>query len=256
MYNLLDTTFLFPVRLVDNYRKSNLFITLTYLTSFLNTYIYIGESDTQKKVPQVISELMARHKTIKYFFLKEDTPNTLFHRARILNFLAKQATTPIIAECDIDLIANKESYIKIRNDIISGKYEYTTGYKKINTVSNAESKFLLRHFDPYQLKVNGEMPSALGAITWCLRDKFFEYGGENEYCIGWGMEDVERHHRFCKLGIKASLPADGILWHMEHPPQPNRAETDRKNAEHFHLLTTETVEQTKKRIQETFYWLK
>jgi hypothetical protein len=59
-----------------------------------------------------------------------------------------------------------------------------------------------------------DTPSFGGAVMW-NKQTYFEIGGENEYFISFGPEDVERMERALALGIKIER-VRGRLYHFNH----------------------------------------
>jgi hypothetical protein len=70
-------------------------------------------------------------------------------------------------------------------------------------------------------------PNSVGGAIFYNKNKFIEYGMENENFISWGFEDIERGFRANMLGLKIARVA-GILYHLNHPTSDNSSNVRHK----------------------------
>lgn len=55
-----------------------------------------------------------------------------------------------------------------------------------------------------------------GCMVLFNREKFLEFGGENENFVGYGWEDFERYYRAINYGLVTDR-VEGNCYHMQHP---------------------------------------
>jgi predicted glycosyltransferase involved in capsule biosynthesis len=214
MHDLTDVTFTIPVKIDQPDRVRNLKICIDYLRKNFNTNIMISEMDREQKVKQHIEGI-----TCKYIFMKTESP--LFHRTMMLNYMAKQATTPIIVNYDCDVLLPIDNYLKAAESIRSGEkdivYPYDGNFfdlhpmfidkvRETNSITFINST-MCRNLRPAADSVGG-------AVFWS-KDKFFKAGLENENFVSWGYEDTERYERATKLGLKVGRCSEGLV-HLHH----------------------------------------
>ena len=215
--DLMDVTFTIPVKFDHWDRVENLELLLNYIEKHFNTNILIYEEDTESKMYS--ERLNFPHGRYKYVFKKGD--GKTFHRTRMLNEMAAEATTPYIANWDADILIKPLQILKavqaLRNNECDGVYPYDGKFFTIdrvhyNSIRISNSLICTRH-----MKFPGNQHEATsygGAILW-NRSKFIQGGMENEHFISYGPEDYERYERFTKLGYRIHR-VPGALFHMEH----------------------------------------
>jgi hypothetical protein len=256
MNNLKDTTFIIPVRIDSTERARNLQTIVKYLNKYFDTNIIVLEDASESKVPGIL----ANCGNYKYMF--RQTSDELFHRTKILNIMTKEATTPIIANYDCDVLFHEAQYLKavslIRNnqaDFVfpyNGKFVGLSGETVTNVVNNLSVNGLTE-------SSGGTLhPSSVGGCIIFDKKKFMNAGMENENFISWGWEDTERVERFKKLGYKV-VRVEHPLFHLYHPPSLNSS-NDRhanyaKNEQEYHKVNGMNIQQLREYIR-TWSWLK
>lgn len=245
--DLLQTTFMIPLRIDNNDRMINLEIQLKYLLCNFNTNIIIIENGPIAYIPDVLQNKLDGYNIscINYEFQKTD--DTLFHRMKIINECLKKVTTPVCSICDIDVLLPIESYIKTQTEILNGNYDMISpfhpdsryiyfvleSYKHLLDVYNIEtqqkySKFLKT------IKIMNFFQS-VGFIIFFNTEKYKEIGGEDENFIGWGPEDRERILRCLYNKFKYGRIMNE-LYHLEHYRGQNSTEENpffKSNSEYY-----------------------
>ena len=201
----MNVAFLIPILLECPERERNLLDQLHYLLS-LDATIYLFECDTTPKVPAAIDNLVSK---IRYQFINSD----VFHRTKILNQMALAAKEfSVIALHDVDVFICKQQYDDARAQIVNGTLDFCYPYTIWRWVAR---------YSEYPMAWGGEeLLTSLGGSILCRRSAFIDAGMENENCISWGCEDIERFSRWTTLGYKIGR-IDGALYHAEHPRNKN-----------------------------------
>jgi len=253
--NLKDVTFIIPIKLESEHRRTNLRITLSYLQKHFDTNIIILESDkvsNEEYIQSICTD------PITYIFDKDDSG--VFHRTRYLNEMTKIATTPIIANYDIDVLflphqymnaylAIKESGFDMVYPYAGPFYDIKEKYFDLIETNNLESIDLkdcecLHH-------------QSIGGAIFFNKTAYIEAGLENENFISWGYEDNERLLRLQKLGYKIAR-TDGNCYHLTHPRSENSWFTNPyiKTNESELKKVQEMDKETLKKYIETWKWIK
>lgn len=216
-HDLRDVTFTIPVMYDHHDRKQNLDLSVCMLQRAFETNIFIGEAITNK------FEYMSQWCKYKHYDLD------CFHRTKMLNDLAWNALTPIIANWDADVFV-PECQIVVAVDLIrqgrkDGVYPYDGRFARVprkQWFASLEHALDLEIFKGETFKGTRrttDRSSVGGAVIWNA-SVFFKGGGENEYFISHAPEDAERWERFRLLGYKVDR-VNGQLFHMDHHVGPN-----------------------------------
>jgi predicted glycosyltransferase involved in capsule biosynthesis len=221
MIDLSDVTFTIPVKIDQPDRVRNLQMCLNYIRSNFKTRLIISEMDENQKVKDLITDIPC-----KYIFMKTSSP--YFHRTMMLNFMAKQAETPIIVNYDCDVLLPIENYVEaaelIRNKKADMVYPYDGNFYDVPTelIHSIKEKNSITHINPSSCRnLRPEANSVGGAVFWS-KQKFIEVGMENENFVSWGYEDNERYARALKLGAIVKRCKTG-LFHLHHGSSLNSA---------------------------------
>lgn len=212
--DLSDVTFTIPIKIDHTDRMDNLVLSIQFLINHFNTNIIIYEQDEKQNINPI--SLLFRSTSYKFIPYKHS-----FERTRLLNEMAKEAKTSIIANWDCDVFIDPQQILKavnkLRNKECSGVYPYDgrffrvhRGYFRQFWESLDINIFNLQSYR----KFDWETESFGGAILWD-KEQFIKGGMENENMIHYGPEDFERIHRFRKLGFKVDR-VKGPLFHMDH----------------------------------------
>lgn len=204
--DLKDVTFTIPVSYDHEDRKENLELCVAYLLTQFNTNVVIGEQGG--KHFQHLSEYCE----YRHFDLD------VFHRTKMLNDMAQDATTPYVANYDCDVFLTPcqilQAVERLKNDVdvcypYAGNFvhvERNEGYWKLSKDFDLESVASMKSRVTRDSK---------GGAVFVNNESFFKAGGENENMVNHAPEDLERWERFNKLGLKVER-IKGDIWHMEH----------------------------------------
>ena len=107
MIDLSDVTFLMPVRIDSAERLENFIIVVSYLIEKFETNIMILEDDGHQNI-----SFDTPPRGIRYAFQQNEDP--LFHKTRLINRLAGEAATSIVALHDCDVIFPLNQYVQRR----------------------------------------------------------------------------------------------------------------------------------------------
>jgi hypothetical protein len=219
MIDLKDTTFIIPVRVESEDRKSNTILTINYLCKHLITNIIILEHDESPKVPHILNESVDTFKTsVDYHFIKKNE-NEIFHRTKFLNVMLNMVKTPVVVNYDVDVLLRPETYSKCRNLVLGGQdlvYPYFWGpsqqqiyYSGRDKLSKNQSLDVLAKEDVNLTR------SEFGHCQFFNTESYKDGGMENEGFISYAPEDQERGYRFKKLGYNV-MWSDDYVFHLEH----------------------------------------
>ena len=126
-------------------------------------------------------------------------------RCKAYNKAARESTAKYIALADIDAIIPhaqmSDAILKLDNgaDMVY-PYSYI-----INIHRNNQSN-------------TNDWPEGYyyGCMVLFNREKFLEFGGENQDFVGYGWEDLERYYRAINYGLVIDR-VEGNCYHMQHP---------------------------------------
>ena len=228
--DLSDVTFTIPIKYDHADRKANLDLCIKYLQHHFDTNISLGEMDDR-------AYFNYHHKTVEYRFFKK---KQLFERTWILNELAKEAQTPIVANWDADVFMDPDQVLeavsRIRKGEADGCYPYDGRFfhasrERYYDLLDKELSTEIFRNQPFS-KHDHTVTSYGGCVIW-NKQKFIEGGMENEHMVDYGPEDYERYHRFKKLGFNLSR-VSGPLFHIDHEISRNGSQGHaRYQSNHF-----------------------
>jgi hypothetical protein len=208
-----DLTFTIPVMHDSHDRKKNLDLSLCHLQKHIKAEFMIGECKSSD------FSYMSAWATYRHY------DHTEFHRTKMLNDMANEATTPFIANWDADIfIPPMQIWLtveKLRNGS-QMVYPYDGRFARMDRFpwfKNIESTVDIGTVSDNTLSGRAIKESVGGAVCW-NKEAFIEYGMENEYMISYAPEDVERYERAHKLGCKIEN-VGGCLYHMDHFKGPD-----------------------------------
>ncbi len=247
-----DVTFMIPVSYDHPDRKQNLDLCVCMLQREFETNIIIAEN--KNNVFEYQSQWC---QYVKY-------NHEHFHRTKMLNDMAKLAKTDYIVNYDCDnFIPPLQNYMMILElrkgvDMVypfdgqsarMPRADWFTKFEKyLDCGIVRDTKFMGK---------NGGKPrmSSVGhAMGWNIQS-YWDGGGENEYFISFGPEDVERYERFSRLGYTVKR-IEGAVYHMDHycgPDSSNRNPFFRTNHDLLKKYRAMTDEELRKEV-DTWDW--
>lgn len=249
--DLLDMTFLIPVRIDSVIRIENLLASIKYILDSFNTKIFVLEAASYKN--GILERLLP--KNVDYTFVEDCDP--IFYRTYYINVLVRKARTKFVGIWDSDIVIDIPQIIAAVQSL-RNEYEVAFPYdgRFYDTTFIIRELFITAH-DVSILKTNVDKMSlpyghrANGGAIFINKEDYEKAGVENENFYGWAPEDVERKERFEKLGFKI-FRAEGPLFYLSHPRDLNgkyRSEQQKKYG--LYLL-----EQTRNSSESNIYSLK
>ncbi len=219
-------TFLIAAKVDHEDRVRNIRSTLSYLRYHFDADIIISEQDTSSKLHDMCKAFHCRH-----IYVETDE---FFNRQRGVNLAAREATTPVIAHYDADILLRPEQIVGATEAIISGQaqmvypydghfYDVPEKFFNIIDMSKDLTKIPLEECTLFN-------PHSVGGVVMFDREHYWKCGGANEAFKSVGYEDNEINSRFTKLGTKI-MRTQWPLWHLTHA----RGETSFNHNPHINL---------------------
>lgn len=246
--DLKDVTFTIPVFYDHPDRKQNLDLSVCLIQHYFDTNIIVQENKS--------AGLSHIGEYTDYW--TSDHP--VFHRTKMLNEMAENATTDIIVNWDCDIILPPLQIWKAVQAIRRGAdmvFPYDGRFARMPRL--VWYKDLCHWLDIGIIgdtKFNGmnsndNLNSVGGAVLW-NKASYFAAGGENENFISFGAEDQERVVRAEKLGLNIER-VKGCLYHLNHWVGVNSTTSNpyfMKNREEFERVKEMSKEELQKYIKE------
>lgn len=215
--DLSDVTFTVPVFIDHYHRMENLELSIGHILDNFKTTIIVGEQGGAKA--QKFGGRVRYH---------QFTGMKYFHRTKMLNDMARMATTKIVVNWDADVFIppfqlwHAAELIRHGADMVypfDGRFArvprtWHPALKKARDVGIfGDTQFKGKHGKPLPT-------TSVGGAIMFDRKEFLNGGGENEYMISFGPEDWERNFRFKALGYDVQR-ISGSLYHLDHWCGPN-----------------------------------
>lgn len=214
--NLNDVHFIIPIQIDSKDRLENVQLVTEHILNHFNTNISILEAAAEKN--EKLEDSLSKH--VELYFIEDTNPD--FHRTKYINYLVEHTMEPILAVWDSDVILNISQIVESVELLRSEKYDIVyphdgrfldTGFdvrteyldsQNINTLNSNMDQMKLIYGD-----------NSYGGGFFINRVKYIESGMENENFLSWGLEDLERIHRWYKLGYKYKQ-VQGPIYHLSH----------------------------------------
>ena len=251
--DLTDMTFTIPIRIDSQDRRLNIELLVEYLTFNFNTNIIIGEESNKPAMKHLESKC-------KYINYKQDKP--FFWRTRLLNNLAREATTPFISNYDCDIFLKVKDYSRGLELLRNGTYDFVYPFNGNNVLM---PRFyyteIKQKMDIERLEVDSthrDSSIGYGCVIFQNKEKFIKSGMENENFKSWGPEDYERHYRYKKLGYRVGRLNDTYCYHLNHVRGPDSSKDNpyfRQNEREYEKVQTMNKDKLKQYIS-TWEWAK
>lgn len=242
---LQDVTFTIPVLIDHLHRSQNLELSVRHLLENFDTHVIVSEQGKQHKAA-------AMKKVARYYHWPQ---LEFFHRTKMLNDMAKLATTQIVVNWDCDVFVPAIQIWLAADAIRKGAdmvYPYDGQFARVprNWYPQLHQTNDIGIFGDTQFngKHGSKMPTtSVGGAIMFNRESFLTGGGENEYMISFGPEDWERNFRFKALGYDVQR-VKGILYHLDHWCGPNSSgrnphfKINHKELDEIRALTPDELE--------------
>jgi hypothetical protein len=220
-FDLMDVTFLIPVRIDSVERFENLLCVTSYILSYFDTNITVIEGDHSD------NGLLRQYLNSKIKIVFNEDAKKIFHRTKYINVMLATSKTEIVAVWDTDVIVKPDQIVASVQGIRLHKYDFVYPYDGcyLETGAHLRRQFI-NGFNIGALEDNAALLSApytrmaCGGGFFARKDVYQESGGENEFFFGWGPEDAERLKRWIILGKNIGrIP--GNMFHLFHPRGAN-----------------------------------
>ena len=218
--DLLQTTFIIPIKIEHPDRYRNAKICLEYLNHNFKTNVFIYEvSDDGETRLDFIGGL--KNLNLEHQIQKSDG---VFHRTKYLNIMLDRVKTPVVSNYDIDVILDVSNYKECQDSIIKGDadvlYPYNYGVSQFRVYESFDYEgFWKSNLSTVFIKRSNSIDTYYSECGHCIffnTEIYKKYGGENEGFISYGPEDRERMERFKKLGVSVKWKPYDFVYHFEH----------------------------------------
>lgn len=251
-HNLIDTTFVIPLRIDSLERVENILFTIKYLDFFFETNTIILESDIKKN--SIIN--YEEYNNVEYIFLEDIDP--IFYRTRYINVLSNRVKTDFIAVWDSDVVVHPNQILLALDRLRDNTYDFVFPYDGnfLDTGAIHRIEFLKSNNIDYLFanSVSMTLPyisAACGGGFFAKLCEYIECGGENENFYGWGQEDGERVKRW-QILEKRVVRVKGPMFHLYHPRGTNSNYLSKghreRQIEEFYRISRMTKEQLQNEI--------
>jgi hypothetical protein len=242
---LHDVTFMVPVFIDHHHRLENLELSVRQLAEAFDTNIVVAEQGNHPKAAGV-------QKWAKYIRVPADK----FHRTKMLNDMAKLASTPIVVNWDCDVFVPSVQIWLAAELIRKGAdmvYPYDGQFARVPRTWHRQlsqtNDIGIFGATPFAGKYGAKMPTtSVGGAIMFNKESFLNGGGENEYMVSFGPEDWERNYRFKALGYTVDR-VKGVLYHLDHWCGPNSSNRNpyfkhnHKELDEIRAMTPDQLEQ-------------
>ncbi len=212
--NLIDLTFIIPLRIESPARTENIEILVSFLQKHYSTNILILEAGKKEK--------FFPSNGVEKIFVLDDNP--VFHHTKYRNQMVKNAKTDFIAVWDTDALCNSNQILKaaelLRKNQADMVYPYDGRYyathrlfKNVYKEAGNDIRAFEENIGKFRLYHGYNF---VGGAFLANKNAFCKAGMENENFYGWAPEDEERYRRWEILGYRVSR-VDGPMFHLDHP---------------------------------------
>ena len=228
MSRLSDVTFVIPVRIDSPERARNLDVLIDFFIRNFDSDILVLEADNHQHY-----SVKNNTNRIRYFFEEDQCP--VFQHTLYLNHLYRKVNTPIVAGWDTDILVAPKQIVDTVEQVRNGStvmglayngYAYQTSTELVDIYQET------RDLDDL-IKKAGELKTMYGDLSVggafiFDTEKYIQAGGENEFFLGWGPEDMERVKRMEILYSQPVYRAKGCAFHLWHPRYINSRYADKQ----------------------------
>jgi len=264
MIDLLDTTFLFHVRVDTEERKNNISTVVNFYRKNCKGFKFIFiEDDETENLPSILSF----KENDSYIFQKS---KDMWNKCKSFNTGIRNSESEILVFHDLDVIINPLQLLTSITTLKENKnyglmYPYNGLFLCVNkqikkVFSNTLDYKDLEKYFPYNLSVNYNDGNVLvghnNSVGGCVlgrRDNILKCNGYNPNFIGWGYEDNEFPKRVHILGFPVTRLNEprAPLWHLPHDGEGSSPKADNPFYEQNRQLCS-YVENSKKNILENY----
>lgn len=221
--DLLEATFIIPIRIESSDRLRNVITTTAFLLENFDTNIIIKEVDSesifQRDAIPILKDILDVPIKINHIFEKSD--DSLFHRQKVLNEMICESKTKIVVNYDCDVLLPLDSYHESYQSILHNKYDVVYPYgegmyqQQVKATDEIVSYFLQTCNFEYLENQSNLHTSDFGWVQFFNRKVYIDGGMENENFKAYAPEDKERFYRFTTLGYNIGR-INNYVYHLEH----------------------------------------
>lgn len=221
--DLLEATFIIPIRIESQDRLRNVITTTAFLLENFDTNIIIKEVDSEsifiRDVIPALKDFYDIDTHISHIFEKSDEP--LFHRQRVLNEMLVETKTEIVVNYDCDVLLPLDSYHEAYQSILHHTHDVIYPYgqgmyqQQVEATDEIVSHFLQTGDFDYLEKHSKLHTSDFGWVQFFNKKVYIEGGMENENFKAYAPEDKERFYRFTTLDYNVGR-INNYVYHLEH----------------------------------------
>jgi hypothetical protein len=213
---LTDTTFTMVVRFDSIMRLENALAVINFLNRNFYTKIYVLETSSHNNY--FFKSLLKNR--AHYFFMEDH--DTVFHKTKYTNILARKVNTPFMSIWDADIIADRNQIVdaveKLRKNEADVSYPYDGRCLDTSDVVRAlylarKNIKVLHGCIHYMQSIYGD--NMVGGAVFVNTEKYMLSGMDNEDFYGWGNEDFERQYRFEALKYRI-YRSKSPIYHLSH----------------------------------------
>lgn len=206
--NVMETTFIIPIKIDQQDRIINICTSLVYLLKFINTTIIIIESDNEEN--KYLS-LVCNYLKINKLFHKIEG---FFDKTKLINIASNYVLTPIISIYDCDILLNINSYLEAQQCILSGDYDLINPFNQHLIDIPPQKKNNFKDYLDFKSEpvVSG---LATGGCLFINKEVFIKIGKMNEMFKAYGPEEDEIIYRAISTGYKYNR-INGNIYHLSH----------------------------------------
>lgn len=215
--DLVEITFIIPVRIESIERLENLQAATDYLLKHFSTRILVLEAASRNT--GFLQKCLSPE--VEVFFIKDD--DSIFHRTRYLNILTRKVSSPYLAVWDSDVLVREDQIIAALDALKENTVDFIFPYDGmfLDTGPDNRNNFLQSGNLPLlENKISSMFPlygyHASGGGFMANRNAYLKVGMENENFYGWGPEDGERVKRWEILEFRMNR-VKGPMFHLSHP---------------------------------------
>jgi predicted glycosyltransferase involved in capsule biosynthesis len=214
--DLKDVTFIIPLRIDTVNRLENTLVIVDFLLENFKTRISILEASYRET--GLLRKLLPEE--VDHRFLEDS--DTIFHRTKYINILARVCETPFISLWDTDVIVPTVQIEETMKLLRDGNVDFVTPFQDrfLDTSDILRDLYIqtrdLGILEKHQGKMKGLYnPNPVGGVFFANRQSYVDAGMENEKLYGWGREDGDRVNRWKILGYRHQH-VKGPLFHLSH----------------------------------------
>ncbi len=209
-----DLTFIVPFCIDSEDRKNNLINCLSFFEKTGCRFVLCEGYFSEKG--RAGFESVVKGRPSEVFIYSSIKMGDFFHKTKLVNHGLKFVETEFFGLLDCDMICQyaqlAAAMTALRERLTDFIYPYDGRFVEVPRA--LVSRFITDTLDgPTKFRLLHTNSS--GGLIMGRTESYRSIGGENESFRSWGPEDMERHNRIIKLGLRLGR-ISGPIFHMEH----------------------------------------